>query len=79
MIDFTDPAQVTNGGKRIPIDTQEKYEAALQASIAVYFASGRPFDIDAEQQLERRVRSGRTINEIVQLTLQDRKARFDEH
>lgn len=77
MIDFTDPAQVTNHGKRIPIDTPEKYEAARQACSAVYLASGIIMDDDADQQLEQRVRNGRSIIEIVQFTLEDRKARFE--
>ncbi len=78
MIDFTDPAQVTHHGRRIPVDTPEKYEAARQAASAVYLASGHIMDDDGDQQLERRVRNGRSILEIVQLTLEDRKARFDE-
>jgi len=77
-INFDDAGQMMNGGKRIPVDTQEAFAATREACVAVYAASGRPFDADADQQLERRVLGGMTTNQIVQVTLQDRKARFNE-
>jgi hypothetical protein len=78
MIDFTDPAQMTHHDKPIPINVLDKFEATREAARAVYAASGREWDADADQQLERRVLSGMTTEQIVAETLQDRKARFDE-
>lgn len=78
MIDFADPAQMMHGHKRIPIDTPDLFVATRAAAEAIYAASGRTFDVDAEQQLERRVLNGMTTEQIVSETLRDRKARFDE-
>jgi hypothetical protein len=78
MIDFNDPGQVTHGGRRIPIDTEEKFEAARDAAVTIYLMANRDWDDDAQQQLERRVRNGFDVSRIVMLTLSDRKARFDE-
>lgn len=83
MIDFDDPGQMMHGGQRIPIDTAEAFEAIRKASMAIYTTAnrlhpGRPWDDDAEQQLERRVLNGMTVEAIISATLDDRKARFDE-
>ena len=78
MIDLTDPAVVNHGGRRIPIDTDEKLAAANDAAIAIYRAARRDWDADAQQQFERRVVNGCDVALIVFLTLEDRKARFDE-
>ena len=78
MIDFTSPEQLTNGGKRIPIDTEERFAATRAAAQSIYAASGHPWDGDAEQQLERRVLNGMDTAAIVAKTLEDRRARFNE-
>ena len=78
MIDFSDPAQMMHGGQTIPINMRDKFDATREAAMAVYAASGREWDADAEQQLERRVLNGFDTQLIVTLTLADRKARFDE-
>ena len=78
MIDFTDPAQMMHRGETIPINVRDKFDATRDAAMAVYEAAHRPWDDDAEQQLERRVLNGKTTAEIIALTLEDRKARFDE-
>lgn len=82
-IDFTDPAQVTHNGERIPIDTQEKYDHALASATAVYTApwpdgrAGPAWDADMDQQFEQRVRNGMTEARIVDETIEDRNARYD--
>jgi hypothetical protein len=78
MIDFNDPNELMNHGETIPINTPEKYQATREACIAIYTASIQIFDADADQQLERRVRSGQTTEQIIAHTLQDRRARFNE-
>lgn len=78
MIDFTNPADVMNQGQRIPIDTPEAFEATRQAAKAIYAASGRAWDADADAQFEHRVRGGQTPEQVTTHTLEDRKARFDE-
>ena len=78
MIDFEDMGQMMNHGERIPIDVADKYVAVREAAKAIYEASGRMWDDDAEQQLERRVLNGFDVERIITLTLEDRKARFDE-
>ena len=78
MIDFANPDALMHQGETIPINTLEKYETVRGAAGAVYAASGRLWDRDAEQQLERRVLNGFDAERIVAETLKDRKARFDE-
>jgi hypothetical protein len=78
MIDWTDPAQMMHQGQTLPINTPEKYDIAREAAMGVYLASGRAWDADADQQFERRVLNGLDTATIVAVTLQDRKARFDE-
>ncbi len=78
MIDFTNPDVLMHGGETIPINTAEKYETVRGAAGAVYAASGRLWDADAEQQLERRVLNGFDAERVIAETLKDRRARFDE-
>jgi hypothetical protein len=78
MIDFTNPDVLMHNGEAIPINTVEKYETVRGAAGAVYAASGRLWDDDAEGQLERRVLNGFDAERILSETLRDRKARFDE-
>lgn len=78
MIDWNDPNALMHRGETIPINVREKFDATRDAAMAVYAASGREWDADAEQQLERRVLNGMDTALIVTLTLADRKARFDE-
>ena len=77
MIDFTNPDALMNRGERIPVDMMAKFEAVREAAMAVYTMAGKPFDADAEQQLEARVLNGQTVEEIITHTLEDRKARFE--
>lgn len=78
MIDPNDPAQMMHGGVRIPIDTAEAIAATRDAAMAIYEASGRLWDNDAQEQLERRILNGQTTAQVITHTLEDRKARFDE-
>lgn len=73
MINFNDPAVLMNGGQRIPIDTQEKYNAVLQAVQSVF---GSDFDQDALSQMEMRIRGGQDSNAIVQHAREDHQSRF---
>ena len=77
MIDFSNPDVLMHRGERIPVDTQEKFDAVEEAATAVYTMAGVPWDADAEQQLEARVLNGQTVEEIITHTLEDRKARFE--
>jgi hypothetical protein len=77
VIDFNDPGQMMHRLTRIPIDTAEAFAAVRDACAAIYAAADVPFDADAEQQLERRVLNGMTVEAIIAETLTDRKARFE--
>ena len=76
-IDFSDPAQVTHQGKHIPIDTQEKYDSGLTMMKSFHEHYACPFDADAEQQYEQRVRNGEDIIEIQRHFVEDMKARYN--
>jgi hypothetical protein len=75
-IDFSDPAQVTNGGKRVPVDTQEKFDALKGALRGAASLAKKPFDDDATQQFEQRVRSGQDEATIMANFLDDLGVRF---
>jgi hypothetical protein len=63
-IDFTDPAEVTHQGERIPIDTQEKYDATRDMMVAFYAYYAVAWGADDDQQLEQRVRNGKDLFEV---------------
>ena len=78
MIDFTDPAQVTNQGKPIPINTEEKYIGVMEMIEGQCHARSLEVDDDLNQQTEQRVRNGMTITEIHTATEQDLDERYPD-
>jgi hypothetical protein len=76
-IDFNDPGQVTHQGERIPIDSQEKYDATSQMMTAYYKYYAVEWSPDDDQQLEQRVRNGLDLYEVQRAFGQDLQERHN--
>lgn len=77
MIDFNDPNTLSHQGKRIPIDTQEKFDAVQVIVRSIY--TDQPegkYDADAQGDYEKMVRKGLSLAELVTQTTELAKRRF---
>lgn len=70
---FQDPGVVMNGDKRIPVDTDEAYDAVIALAKHEYERDNGPtWDADMLQQTTKRVVDGLTVEQILAATRKDR-------
>jgi len=76
MIDFNDPAQITNAGGLIPIRDQGTYDSLWASVSQIYTDAGHSPDGGDRSQFDSRVRGGQTIDQIITNTYDEVQRRF---